>query len=247
MQKIRPYLQTRYMPNDIKKLNEIFTSEAKKNDNWLANIFGKLNVWNKITNKLDIQTLSNYGDFLSVIYGGYARYQTQIENGMSEEEALKDMEMQTLTTQQSGLKSLKGNLAKKNGYMNIMSNMFKSQEQQYLSKTTMNIIRALKGDDNNFLGTMMMYNLFTPLLMTAVGGVINNMTGKDDKEWEEYVKDFAVNVGLSFFGVNYIIYLLKMGLEMNYKSIEYFMFETLDTITEIPVSYTKRAWKNWTS
>lgn len=46
------------------------------------------------------------GDTLSVVYGGYARVQTLIQSGMTEEQAIKDFENQTIETQQSEYSSL---------------------------------------------------------------------------------------------------------------------------------------------
>jgi hypothetical protein len=233
MMELGDYLKFRYGEKEYSKIYEII----KPNENILIKAANKLN----IVKNYNIGSLANYGDMLSVIYGGYARYKTSIDMGMTEEEALRDFERQTVTTQQSELKSLRSNIMKRNGILNILYNLFRSQEQQYLSKSSMALIDLIRGEVKTNTETLLIYNLLIPILMTAVQGAINNIMGKDDEDWEYYFRQFLVNSATSFFGLNYLYFTLNNLLSAKrYFNLKKLLLNAIDTFTGLPVEHYER-------
>jgi hypothetical protein len=234
MLSISEYLQFRYSEKEYNKIYEILNP----NDNILIKMADKVN----ISKKLNLTSLATYGDMLSVIYGGYARYKTSLDMGLSHEEALKDFERQTVTTQQSELKSLRSNIMKRSGLLNILHTLFRSQEQQYLSKSSMALIDVIKGETKaNTKEALIIYNLVVPILMTLVQGVLNNLMGKEDKDWLYYFKEFLANSATSFFGLNYAYFTLKNLLySYKYFNTKKLLLNTIDTMTGLPAEYYER-------
>jgi hypothetical protein len=239
MLKLSEYLAERFGEYDgdniIKTLNPTENEIIKLSD--ITNIHKRMG-WS---------TLANYGDMLSVIYGGYARYKTSIENGMTEEEAIKDLNYQTAATQQSNLATLRSNVVKKRGYLYILRNLFKSQEQQYQSKSAMNIIKMIKKETGaNHLESIIIYNMLVPLVMTAVGGLINNIYGKEDKDISYYLKDLFANIGMSFFGLHYLFFIYKTFIgRYGRMSPKRLLLNVADMITGLPVESYGRLGENW--
>jgi hypothetical protein len=251
MLKLSPYLDYRYADDDnMKKTNEITRQKkVKELNDIVSDTMDKANVFEMIKSFFkkkgrNFESLANIGDRISVIYGGYARYKTSIEMGLTQEEALKDMEYQTATTQQSDLKSLQSNKAKSKGFIMVLTNLFRTQEQQYLSKSATSIINIIKKEANvNTKEAIIMYNLFLPLVMTAIGGLINNIYGKEDKDIWYYLNDYFWNVNTSFFGLNYIYFWAKQTntlIRSRGKDFKSLLLDAADTITQMPVENTTR-------
>jgi hypothetical protein len=229
------YLKFRYGEKEYNRIAE----KLRPSENSFVDVLDRVNIFKKINWK----SLALLGDMLSVVYGGYARYRTSLDMGMNHEEAMADMERQTTTTQQSELKTLKSNVMKRSGLLNIMGNLFKSQEQQYLGKSSMAIVNLIKNDlDTNPRETLVIYNLVVPLVLTLVSGIIDFGLGKRKKDPKYYLFDFLVNAGTSFFGLNYIYFTLR-NLVSSYRSmnLKKLLLNVLDTLTGLPVEYYEKA------
>jgi hypothetical protein len=243
MNDISPYIRSRF---NAKEYNEFFDL-LKNNDNPSMSDT-VIDMVQTIQKKFTLQrftekTLVDMGDIMSIIFGGYARYQTNIENGMTAEDALKDFELQTATTQQSNFKSLKANFIKNDSeiYMRLAT-MFKSQSFQYFNKNLENIIDWQHGDKtkDKAIKGFILYNTLVPLLLTGVQGVINDMVGKKDEDMWYYLKFFLKEMLLNIFGIGLMGHSISLALS-NYNTLENAFWAAWGAITGTPLSWIKRA------
>ena len=130
--------------------------------------------------------LTRLGDAGAVIFGGYAQVKTEIENGISKEQAFKNFEIQTIRTQQSGLTSSLS-LMQQNS-KNVFVRMylaFKNQNLQFLRKIYDSIIMYQNGDitKKELAKTLTLYILIQPkiyTLISAAGYKLFRDRSKDD-------------------------------------------------------------------
>jgi hypothetical protein len=237
MKSISPYINVRFNSNKYKALIDEISSGK---ENPIISWFQKMN--NKIT--FTEHTLTEVGDIISVIYGGYARYQTNIDNGMTKEQALKDFEEFTVKTQQSNLKSLQAPRQQKNNLFYRLSGMFMSQDSQYFQKNLQNWIKLFNGDIEKakFIQHVLLYNLLMPAFMTLVNGAIASLYGKKDKDFWYYLRQYMVMVGLSFTGLGLIRQSVTVNLFSNRKyywnkskQFQEYLFNVLGSLTGKPI------------
>jgi hypothetical protein len=209
MESISPYVNVRFNGNQYRELiNMVSKGEQLPLIQWFAKFNDKITIGK--------HTLTEIGDILSVIFGGYARYKTNIERGMTHENALKDFEAFTVRTQQSDLKSLQASGSMGNVFTRL-SKMFKSQDMQYFQKYLQNYIDYFNNDKTKteFFKTIALYNLFLPLVMTLVSGAIGELYGKRDKKWYEWLKEYAEMVFMSFTGLGFLTTSVAVNLFNN--------------------------------
>jgi hypothetical protein len=242
MNDISPYINVRFKGNEYKE----FFDMVKNNDNpSLQSVITEAlrDMQNKYTLKrFTDKTLVELGDIISVIYGGYARYQTQLENGMTKEQALKDFETQTVETQQSNLQSMKAHFMRKPGFLPNAAHMFKSQNLQYFNKNMENIIDAMHGDKTvkDAMKSFALYNLLIPLLLTGIQAIINNMVGRKDEDKEYYIKFFLFNVFSNFIGAGLLGHSVSLGLS-NFNTLHQAFWAMWGAVTGSPLAWYERA------
>lgn len=242
-----PYIKTRFDNNQYQDIIDALSNskladtnptlaKAKDINASITDNLRKL-LPNETLKKLSNHTLTEIGDILSVIYGGYARIQTQLKNNkMTEKNAILDFERQTVETQQSDYSSLKPKAKLRTGLFNRLSGMFRSQDAQYLQKSIRDIIRYINKEDssNKILKRTMLYHVTLPFAMTLVQGLINNIYGKKDKKWWEYTTQFMTSVLYSFLPLSLLGQSVAVDLTFNFKNYKNFIFNTLGTITGLP-------------
>ena len=126
---------------------------------------------------------------------------------MTHEQAIKDFEKITVSTQQSNLKTLQSvRTIKNNNLFSRAGNMFLTQDQQYFNKILQNFTEYWNGDKtkSEFMNGIILYNFVMPAMMQVVSGIIACMYGKRDKKWYSYFLSYLESVALSFTGLGLI-------------------------------------------
>jgi hypothetical protein len=161
---------------------------------------------------------------------------------MTHEEALKDFEKQTVETQQSNLKSMKAHFMRKAGFTSNMAHMFKSQNLQYLNKNMENIIDLVHEDktEQQALKNFALYNLLTPLLLTGIQVIINNMTGRKDKEPKEYAWFFFREMVSNILGLGLLGHSVNLAYS-NYTTLHSVFWNLWGAITGSSLAWWERA------
>ena len=252
MKSISPYIDARFNNKEYKDFMEILTTDdekrlislSKKWSNKLGKIFEPTG-----------HTLTEFGDILSVIYGGYARYQTQIDNGMSHEEAIRDFERWTAETQQSNFKSLQSRASINQGMYGRFARMFMSQSSQYFQKNLHNYIGYFNGELSKakLIKSLILYNVMTPLLLTLVEAfIIDNVFAKEDKDLEYWLKKYGGYVLTSFLPLGLIQQSVAVDILANFgkykdalKNLETYGINTLEILLGVPASSIIRLINNW--
>jgi hypothetical protein len=163
------YLSYRYEKSNQSKVMEKIRNQEKNIVKKALDVMGD----NAITKAFNYifspagKSLLEWGDYFSVVGGGYARYLTQIQSGMSVKDAIKDFELQTTATQQSNLKTQKSFIQNKQGFGNVLITLFKSQDFQYNNKVLTNLIRYVNNDilAKDVFNSYFLYKLLPSLLI----------------------------------------------------------------------------------
>lgn len=140
------------------------------------------------------------GDLASVIYGGYAQIQSDLQNGISQEQAFKNFEIQTIRSQQSGLTSSLSTMQQnaKNSTWTKLFFAFKNQSLQYLRKIYDSIIMYQNGDiDSKQLGkTLTLYMIIQPTIFTYLSRLSYDLfkINDDDDEDEKVAKKTLLSI-----------------------------------------------------
>ena len=252
MKDVSPYIDARFNNKEYKDFIDILkTDDEQKIIAWSKKWGNKLG---KIFEPKG-HTFTEFGDILSVIYGGYARYQTQIDNGMSHEEAIRDFERWTAETQQSNFKSLQSRASINQGMYGRFARMFMSQSSQYFQKNLHNYIGYFNGELSKakLIKSLILYNVMTPLLLTLVEAfIIDNVFAKEDKDLEYWLKKYGGYVLTSFLPLGLIQQSVAVDILANFgkykdalKNLETYGINALEILLGIPASSIIRLINNW--
>jgi hypothetical protein len=210
------YLKTRYDDNNIKDFTKLL---IQQNPFAISNNIQQFIDNNKFLNGIDKMTekinLPELGDKVSVLWFGFARFKTQVDNGMSYEEAIKDFERVTIETQQET--KIKSNISlsqKSSNTFEIKANRFKSQSYANLNKTLNTIIdEQANGEVGvvNMAWKIAWKNALTATLLSLVETGLKYW-GDDDKERkkENYLMNFFSNLWLNALLEPYGLTVLKI-------------------------------------
>lgn len=184
MMKEAPYLGARYARGYSEDINKAL-SEGKK--------LAKAKSMNKV-----LTSLVRMGDIGAIVYGGYpmVRY-LEVKKGLSRKEAIKQFELATIRSQQSGLAaSLDLAQQSKNPFVNFFF-AFKNTPKQYMRKITDAWIMYYNGDitATELAKTLTIYMLVQPALFGAVTQAMRSLLYDDD---DEYLDDVAGNILTSY-------------------------------------------------
>lgn len=252
-----PYIKVRFDGNEYKDLLDIISNNKIKEE---SPLLSKLKNFNRKTSEviesitptetlkhLIKHTLTELGDIASVIYGGYARLQTQLKNGLNERDAILDFERWTMETQQSDFSSLKSKSNLKEGLFNRLAGMFRSQDSQYLQKTMRNFIRYINKEENTktIRNRMLLYHITLPLMMTLVQGLINTIYGKKDKEWWKYSAEFMTAIAYSFLPLTLLGQSVALDITFDFKNYMKSLMNLQGAITGLPLQAYRSMVKNW--
>ena len=252
-----PYIKVRFDGNEYKDLLDIISNNKIKEE---SPLLSKLKNFNRKTSEviesitptdtlknLIKHTLTELGDIASVIYGGYARLQTQLRNGLNERDAILDFERWTMETQQSDFSSLKSKSNLKEGLFNRLAGMFRSQDSQYLQKTIRNFIRYFNKEEDlkTIRNRMLLYHITLPLMMTLVQGLINAIYGKKDKEWWKYSAEFMTAIAYSFLPLTLLGQSVALDITFDFKNYMKSLMNLQGAITGLPLQAYRSIVKNW--
>ena len=219
MKKLSPYINYRLEKNKYKDVFDIIKKEDISSSKQVIDLLKKIpetkdKILNKtvgkipVLNKLTKNSLVEIGDILSVIYGGYARYKTNIDNGMSEIEAIADFEKHTAETQQSDFKSLQTReVAKDNNFFSRIARMFKTQQGQYYNKKLQRDIERINKEISfkDRIINIILYNLISPFIATLMSSLlIPKLYGRRKKDIKEMFNNYWWAVLMSFTGFDLI-------------------------------------------
>ncbi|MDR0423211.1 MAG: hypothetical protein LBH46_01330 [Rickettsiales bacterium] len=189
------YIKYRYNNSDtqdiIKEMRNYDKNPLFKKIDWLRN--------NKVTKIFDYimspggRSLLEWGDYASVVFGGYARYKTNIQNGMSHEDAIADFEKHTTETQQSDLKTLKSDFENGTGIGHTLVTLFKSQDFQQLNKVLEADIMFMnkEGTGKDVIDKYLLYKvlpsilirlMLIPVYKKVIDELYKNLLADDDEE-----------------------------------------------------------------
>lgn len=142
--------------------------------------------------------LTRMGDAGSVIFGGYAQIQTDLQNGLSKEQAFKNFEIQTMRSQQSGFNSSLSLGQQNKNFFKRLFYAFKNSPLQYLRKIYDSIIMYQNGDiDSKQLAkTLTLYLAVQPAIyrLLTEWGIDLFTIDKDDDEEESLAKGVMAQI-----------------------------------------------------
>lgn len=139
------------------------------------------------TNFTNISTfLTRIGDIGSIIFGGYGEVKSLIESGMSEAEAFKKFQQDTIRSQQSGLNSSISGFQKSSNPLTRLFFAFKNTPLQYMRKINDTFIMYKNGDIDiqQASKTLLLYGVIAPALNVAVSPILQSLyyLGYDDED-----------------------------------------------------------------
>ena len=142
------------------------------------------------------------GDLGAVIFGGYAQIQSDLQNGISQEQAFKNFEIKTIRTQQSGLTSSLSNMqnnAKNHSFYRFFW-AFKNQSLQYLRNIYDNIIMYQRGEisKKKLSKILLLYMVVQPAIFTYLGIFGYNLFAINDDDDDDENEKLAKKVIYSF-------------------------------------------------
>ena len=135
------FLETRYKGGYSEALSRVqreAESAAKRKYKILSDKT-KYNVTNALTSFVRL------GDLGSLMFGGYAQIQTNLNSGMGLEEAIKKFEFDTLRSQQSSNAASLSSFQKSTGFSRVLL-AFKNTQHQYFRKIVDSIIQVQRGE-----------------------------------------------------------------------------------------------------
>jgi hypothetical protein len=122
------------------------------------------------------------GDFISNVFGGYAFIQSQMKEGKTREEAVKNYEYETLRQQQSSLKSSKSEVQEYKDILNRLLFTFKSNAIAIGRKILDAKIQYMNNEISRqqYLKTITLYTLKNAMVITLISQLIAKIKIKDD-------------------------------------------------------------------
>ena len=135
------FLETRYKGGYSEALSRVqreAESAAKRKYKILSDKT-KYNVTNALTSFVRL------GDLGSLMFGGYAQIQTNLNSGMGLAEAIKKFEFDTLRSQQSSNAASLSSFQKSRGFSRVLL-AFKNTQHQYFRKIVDSIIQVQRGE-----------------------------------------------------------------------------------------------------
>jgi hypothetical protein len=146
-------------------------------------------------------TPGKYGDAFSNIFGGYAFIQSQISQGISEEEAIKKYEFETIRHQQSSLESSKSSMEESRGIYSRLTNMFLSQSFAIGRKIYDSNIQYQNGEITlqQHIKTVALFTLQNGFVMAMVQQLISAIMPDDDKKKKKKEEDWKQKIILDTF------------------------------------------------
>ena len=182
--------------------------------------------------------LTRMGDAGSVIFGGYAQIQTDLQNGLSKEQAFKNFEIQTMRSQQSGFNSSLSMGQKDKRFYVRLFYAFKNSPLQYLRKIYDSIIMYQNGDiDSKQLAkTLTLYLAVQPAIyrLLTEWGIDLFTIDKDDDEEESLAKNVMAQImSAPFDGIAGLSEIINhvVNSYMGLKTYQPFQVIVLDDIT----------------
>jgi hypothetical protein len=181
-----PYLKMRYekgFNEDIKRAiaEGKKIANSKRIDNWLTS-FGRL------------------GDMGAIVYGGYplVKYLTEVK-GLSMADAVKQFELATIRSQQSGLTSSLDKLQMSHNVFANFFTAFSNTPRQYARKIADAAISYYNGDIDReqFYKIMSIYAVIQPALFgLTTAGITQLLRGGDDDDewWKPYRNAVVLNM-----------------------------------------------------
>ncbi len=137
------------------------------------------------------------GDLGAIIYGGYGQYKTMLDNGMSEAEAKRKFEFNTLRSQQSG-NAASISLWQQNKGIARLFLSFKNTSLQYTRKIIDTIMMAKRGDMSmaEARKVLLNYVIIQPALWMVAKNIakaILQLDDDDDKITDGVLEQVLVN------------------------------------------------------
>lgn len=137
------------------------------------------------------------GDLGAIIYGGYGQYKTMLDNGMSEAEAKKKFEFNTLRSQQSG-NAASISLWQQNKGIARLFLSFKNTSLQYTRKIIDTVMMAKRGDMSmaEARKVLLNYVIIQPALWMVAKNIakaILQLDDDDDKITDGVLEQVLVN------------------------------------------------------
>lgn len=137
------FLETRYKGGYSEALSRVQreAETASRRKYKILSDKTKYNVTNALTSFVRL------GDLGSLIFGGYAEIQTNLNAGMKLEDAIKKFEFDTLRSQQSSNAASLSSFQKSTGFSRVLL-AFKNTQHQYFRKIVDSIIQYQRGEIN---------------------------------------------------------------------------------------------------
>lgn len=134
------FLESRYKGGYSEAISRVLSeAEDANKKKYTLSIGTKYNVVNALTSWV------RTGDIGAIIFGGYAQIKSNIENGMSLEDATKKFEFDTLRSQQSSNAASLSSFQQSKGFARMFL-AFKNTQHQYLRKLADSIISYERGE-----------------------------------------------------------------------------------------------------
>lgn len=173
------FLETRYKGGYSEALSRVQreAENASRRKFKLLSDKYKYNVTNALTSFVRL------GDLGSLMFGGYAQIQSNLNSGMSLEDAIKKFEFDTLRSQQSSNAASLSSFQKSRGFSRVLL-AFKNTQHQYFRKIVDSIIQFQRGEisSTQCAKTIMNYAVIQGSLYIIAKNLVKAAMGLDDDD-----------------------------------------------------------------
>ena len=194
-----------------------------------ANEFTQIGTIKKNINEFST-FLTRMGDAGSVIFGGYAQVQTDLQNGVSQQQAFDNFETQTIRSQQSGFASSLSTIQQSKNVFARLTLSFANQPLQYFRKITDSIIMYQNNDitAKQLAKTIMLYTAINGIFYSLLSEWGHDLFSINEDDEEDTAKQLLAQVLKSpFEGLPFISDVVSYSINSSLGLKNYDLFKTV--------------------